>query len=126
MDSFDDPEFDTFDTFSNTSKVVLQLSQKVPYKHLSFNIYLDNHYTNIPLLVALHKEGIGRCGIARTSSKNFSSELPIPNGAKIGYDYRAGVVKNEVTTNFWMDNAPVSIITTIHRVKGRQSEVLKL
>lgn len=125
MDPFDDPGFDTFDTFSNTSKVVLQLAQQVSYKHLSFNIYLNKCYTNIPLLAALRKEGIGGCGTARTSPKNFPSEILTPKGAKIDYHYRAEIVINGVATNFWMDNAPVSIMTTIYGVKGRQSEVLK-
>lgn len=96
-------------------------------KYLSFNLYLDNYYTTLPLVATPCKKGIGACGTSCTSSKDFSPELIIPKNAlsKLNFHYRAGVVTRGITTMLWIDNAPVSLMTSIHQLKGRKSEVLK-
>lgn len=112
---------------NDTSSIVLEMTSRLS-KDLSFNLYLDNYYTSFPLLVALRKRGIGACGTARTTSKNFPSQLLIPKNAatKMDYHYRAGIINDGVATMLWIDNAPVSMMTSIHQLKGRKSEVLKL
>ena len=111
---------------SNTSSLVLEMISRLP-KHLAFNLYLDNYYTSLPLLSSLRKKGVGACGTARTSSKMFPPELVVPKNksSQLGYHERAGMVVDEVAIMLWMDNAPVSMMTTIHQLKGRGSEVQK-
>lgn len=122
-DPLHEPEDDTSSSLSETSKVVLDLAKRLPYKQLAFNISLDNYYTSIPLLAALRTAGIGGCGTARTSSKNFPPELAVPKTAVIDYHRKAGIIIDKVATAVWMDNRPVPIMTTVHKLKGRNSEI---
>lgn len=120
-DPFDEPS-----DFSNTSSVVLQLVKKLPYSQKAFNVYMDNYYTNLPLFAELRKLGIGACGTARTTSKDFPQAVKVTNTANLDFHYKAGVVERGVAVLLWIDNGPVSMMTTIHRLKGRNSEILKM
>lgn len=111
---------------SDTNSLILEMMSRLPNHH-SFNLYMDNYYTNLPIVSLLRRKGIGACGTVRTTSKNYPSELIIPKNAlsQLAYHYRAGVVKSGVATMLWIDNAPVSMMTSIHHLKGRKSEVIK-
>ena len=47
------PRVETIDNFSRTSFTVLSLAISLPYKHYSFNIYMDNFFNNVPLFLIL-------------------------------------------------------------------------
>lgn len=112
---------------SITSQLVFELIQAncaFPACDQAFDIYIDNFYVNLPLFAALGKRlGVGACGKARTNSKDFPSELAVPKNAKLDYHFKTAVVKDGVAVILWMDNGPVCMMTTIHQVKRRQSEV---
>lgn len=119
------PEVD--DVMSMTSRLVFGLVQRNCHYSgcdQAFDVFLDNFYVNLPLFSALRKRlGIGACGTARTNSKDFPSELAVPKNAKLDYHFKTAVVKDGVAVILWMDNGFVCVMTTIHFVKGRKSEV---
>ena len=112
---------------SYTSSIVLEMTSRLP-KYLAFNLYIDNYYTSVPLLAVLRKNGIGGYGSAPTSSKNFPPDLILSKNKSsrlLEYHERAETVVDGVAVMLWMDNAPVSMMATIHQLKGRRCEVLK-
>jgi hypothetical protein len=119
--------FSKVDDMSNTSKIVLSLLQKncaIMGSDQAFNVYMNNFYVNLPLFASLRKRlGVGACGTARNTTKDFPPELAVPKNAKLDYHYHTAVVKDNVAVVIWMDNAVVCMMTTIHQVKGRAAEV---
>jgi len=109
---------------NNTSFLVLEMISRLP-KYLVYNLYLDNYYTLLPLLSSLQEKGVDACGTVCTSSKIFPPELFVPKNkfSPLGYYEWAGMVVNEIAIMLWMDNAPVSMMTTIHQLKGRESDI---
>ena len=55
----------------------------------------------------------------------FPPELVMPKNksSQMGYHERAGMVVDEVAIMLWLDNSPVSMMTTIQQLTGRGSEV---
>src|SRR5436305_154962 len=112
------------DNLSPTSSTVFGLVTSLPYKHRAFVIYMDNYFTNVPLLLKLRKLGVGACGTARRTCSGFPKELKVgktligdqkldyhfPTGMKVG----ATVDSGGVLAVLWMDNAPVTMLTTVH------------
>ena len=68
---------------------------------------------------------IGACGTARPNSKDFPKELAISKKAvgQLPYHFRAGIIVRDVGVLLWFDNAPVTIMTTIHSLIGEKSEI---
>ena len=93
-------------------------------RHLHWTVYLDNFYTTLLLLGRLRRDfQIGGCGTARPHSAGFPAEFKIPKPDVGKYDYhlkKIKVIKNEFTLNqdvavlLWFDNAPVTMMTTVH------------
>ena len=105
---------------SDTSSIVQEMTSRLP-KHLACNLYIDNYYTSLPLLSVLRKNGIGGCGTAQTSSNNFTPDLILlknKSSRLLEYHERAGTVVDGVVVMLWMDNTSVSMMTTIHQLKG--------
>jgi len=93
--------------------------------------YLDNFYTTIPLLGRLrHDYRIGGCGTARPSSAGFPDDLKIPKQNIAKFEYHSSkarvvtdpIFNQQVDVLLWFDNAPVTIMTTVHRL---DAEVLR-
>ena len=124
--------------FSPTSNCLYHLTQQVltlPSLHkipgstpLAWNLYVDNYYTNHSLFRKLREDGIGACGTARASSKDFPNALKIPANqwCKSPYHHRAGLVLNGVGVMLWMDNKPITMMSTIHQLRGWSSEIKRL
>src|SRR5436305_9466172 len=101
---------------SNLSKVgceVYHLVSQLP-KNKSFNIYMDNYFTSIKLFQYLREKKIGACGTVRTNSANFPQILK--TNKKLDWDTLSGVVVDSVLAILWMDNGPVTMLSTIHQI----------
>src|SRR5207244_2605901 len=84
-----------------------------------FNVFMDNYFSNIPLFKALRQIGIGACGTARINSSRFPPELKVKKNQKLDWNVLSGVVIDEsVLAVFWMDNGPVTMLSTIHEIVG--------
>lgn len=104
---------------NETSCSVLHLARKLPYARHSFNIFMDNYFSNVPLFLELRKLGIGACGTVRTNSSRFPTALKVRKNERFDWNTTSGVVvENEVLAAFWMDNGPVTMLSTIHELKG--------
>ena len=77
---------------SPTSRAIYQLATSLPSYHCSFTIYMDNYFTNIPLLTALRERKIGACGIVTSTSGEY------PAVFKFGKKQKA---KLPIEYNFW-------------------------
>ena len=110
-----------------TSAMVLHLAKQLPYTTMAFMIFTDNYYTTVELLQQLRAIGIGGCGTRRKTSAGYPESLKVPERVqgKVEYHYSTGVITGGVAVLLWFDNAPVSLMTTIHRLKGRRSQVTK-
>ena len=69
----------------------------------------------------MRSKGIGACGTVRTNSARFPKELKIKE--KLDWDTLSGVVVDEVLALLWVDNSTVTMLTTIHSLKGTESKV---
>lgn len=87
------PESTISEHLSDTNSHILEMTSRLPQNH-SFNLYMDNYYTNLPIVLLFQIRGIGTCSTARTTSKNYLFKLIIPKNAlsQLAYHYRAGVV----------------------------------
>ena len=68
-------EVTRIDGISYTGSLVLYLALKLPYRQKTFNIYMDNYFSSIPLFSYLRAKNIGACGTVRTNSRKFPEEL---------------------------------------------------
>ena len=110
-----------------TGAMVLYLAKQLPYTTMAFNIFTDNYYTTVALLQQLRAIGIGGCGTTRKTGAGYPESLKVPEKAqtRVEYHYSTGAIAGGVAVLLWFDNAPVSLMTTIHRLKGRSSQVTK-
>lgn len=100
-----------------TSSAVVHLAKTLPYQTRSFNIYMDNYFSNILLFKHLRKLNIGTCGTARINSAYFPPVLKVDKIEKLQWNTLTGtVVDDQVLSAVWMDNAPVTMLSTIHSI----------
>jgi len=103
--------------------LVHYLITQLPYHRLSYNVYMDNYFSNVPLFQNLRQIGIGACGTVRKTASGFPKELKIDKSVKLDWDVRSGIVVNGVLTVFWQDNGPVTMLSTIHGLVGEEWEI---
>ena len=60
---------DTNPVLSKSATFVLDLVKGL--EHKSYNIYFDNYYTSVPLLLALAEKGVGACRMIRANCKYY-------------------------------------------------------
>lgn len=105
----------------------LHLAKQLPYETHTFNIFTYNYYTTLDLLSNLRTIGIGGCGTTRKDCTGYPEKLRVPSNAetKVAYHFTTGAVNRDrgVATLLWFDNTPVSLMTTIHTLTGRHSQV---
>ncbi|CAG8524826.1 20923_t:CDS:2 [Gigaspora rosea] len=85
---------DLIPNINKTGAEVYHLVQQLP-NNKSFNIFMDNYFSSINLFNFLHEKGYGACGI----------------------------VVNNVLVLLWIDNGPVTMLTTIHVIERENSKV---
>jgi hypothetical protein len=105
-----------------TGEVVYHLCSKLPRARY-WVVYLDNFYTSVPLLARLrHDFKMGGCGTSRPSAAGFPKELKIPKSEVGKHEYHSTKITVLFDSIFRMavgfllriDNAPVSMMTTVH------------
>lgn len=108
-----------------TGTMCLHLAKQLPYTSMAFNIYMDNYYTTLGLLSHLRQIDIGGCGTTRRDRTGYPAVLKVPPNSetKVEYHFTTGAVNRGVATLLWFDNAHVSLMTTIHTLRGRRSKV---
>ena len=96
-------------------------------------MYLDNFYTSLPLLGRIrHYFKIGAYGTAHPNSVGLPVELKIPKQDVNKHKYhslktmmlKGSHFNQEVGAQTWIDNAPVTIMSTIHQL-GSVVEILR-
>src|SRR6266540_920719 len=88
-------------------------------KEKSFNIFMDNYFSSISLFKYLRDNKIGACETVQTNSANFPQILKVKK--KLDWDTLSGVVVNDVLAILWMDNGPVTILSTIHEINSNEN-----
>ncbi|CAG8797629.1 18074_t:CDS:2, partial [Gigaspora rosea] len=59
----------------------------------------------------------------RINTSKFPTCLKIKKSQKLEWDILSGVVVDDVLVVFWMDNSPVTMLTTIHKILGEENRV---
>jgi hypothetical protein len=103
--------------------LVHHLVTQLPYQRFSYNVFMDNYFSNVPLFQYFRQIGIGACGTVRKTASGFPKELKVDKGAKLDWDVRSGISVNGVLAIFWQDNGPVTLLSTIHGLIGEEWEV---
>ena len=88
---------------------------------------MDNYFSSIPLYAWLRKNNIGACGTVRPASKGFPKEFKLPRNSGLEWNFQSGKIVGEdenVLATVWMDNGPVTFLTTIHSL-GKDQQVTK-
>ena len=108
---------------SPTSKAIYQLASCLPSDHFSFTIYMDNYFTNIPLLTALREKKIGACGTARSTSAEYPAAFKFRKNQKPTFPLNtiSGLVCREVLVCIWQDNNLVQFMSTVHQITNEPS-----
>src|SRR6266498_4179168 len=75
---------------------------------------MDNFFSNINLFKFLRDRNIGACGTTRVNSTKFPKSLKIKE--KLDWDTLLGKVVDNVLALLWIDNGPVTMLTTIHEI----------
>ena len=108
---------------NQTGCLVYHLVTQLLYQRFSYNIYMDNYFTNVPLFQYFRQIGIGACGTVRKTASGFPKELKMDKNVKLDWDVRSGIVINGVLAIFWQDNGPVTMLSTIHGLLGEEWEI---
>lgn len=109
------------DQLTPTASAVVQLAKTLPYQTRSFNLYMDNYFSNIPLFKHLRALNIGACGTVRINSAHFPCVLKVEKSEKLQWNFLTGdVVDDQVLAAIWMDNAPVTMLSTIHSINNEE------
>jgi len=119
------PELDFTTQFAATRSVVYIPACSLAPSHnqgYHFNVYMENHFTTIPLLSALRYSGIARTGAARANAFPSSAKRPSDS---VPWNTRncAEVGGEEVCSQ---DQKTVQMLTTLHSLTGIQNSQLKL
>jgi hypothetical protein len=109
-----------------TSKKVMYMVNHLPLNNLrTFNVYMVNFFSTIALFHNLRLRGVGACGTVRTSTREFPKELKNKN-LSMEHGEKGAMVVNDVLALLWVDNGPVTMLTTIHSLHSRECEVEKM
>src|SRR4051812_19117801 len=83
------PDIETIPGLNKTSCEVWHLIEQLP-SNKSFNIFMDNFFSNINLFNFLRNKKFGACGITRTNSTKFPKILKIKK--RLDWNTLSGVV----------------------------------
>ncbi|GJJ71558.1 V-type H+-transporting ATPase 16kDa proteolipid subunit [Entomortierella parvispora] len=109
---------------TQTGNIVNHLVQQLPQSP-HYRVFMDNYFTSVKLFQHFRNLGIGACGTVRRQG-GVPKELCVDKNAKLDWDTRSGVVVGGVLVVFWMDNGPVTMMTTIHGMIGDEWEVMRV
>lgn len=117
------PEVQQISNLSKVGNEVYHLVSQLP-QNKAFNIYMDNYFSSIKLFNYLREKKIGACGTVRKNSANFPQILKVDK--KLEWDTLSGVVVNDVLAILWMDNGPVTMLSTIHQINGNENRIERM
>jgi hypothetical protein len=96
-----------------TQGLVHQLALSLPYKEFDFNVYMDNLFTTVTLLLSLRKKSIGGVGNARSNA--FPSEHKVLADSAEWNTVSGGPTGDgKVRAIEWQDQRTVQMLSTIH------------
>ncbi|GES95040.1 piggyBac transposable element-derived protein 4-like [Rhizophagus clarus] len=119
------PEVQQVTELSKVGNEVYHLASQLPIENKSFNIYMDNYFSSIKLFKYLHEKKIGACGTVRKNSANFPQILKVDK--KLDWDTLSGMVVDNVLAILWMDNGPVTMLSTVHQIdNGNENQIERI
>jgi hypothetical protein len=96
-----------------TQAAVLHLALSLPYEDYDFNIYMDNLFTTVPLLIELRDKSIGGTGTARSNA--FPRHLRHLDATAPWNTVSGGsTADGKVLGLEWQDQKTVQMLTTLH------------
>src|SRR6185312_3997359 len=114
------PEVKQIANLNKVGNDVYHLVSQLPLNK-SFNIYMDNFFSSINLFRHMRNNNFGACGTVRKNSAHFPKIHKVDK--KLDWDTLSGVVVDDVLAVLWMDNGPVTMLTTIHEITGNENRV---
>jgi hypothetical protein len=121
----ENPNIEKISGLGKIGNEVVHLVKNLPANR-AFNIYMDNYFTSISLFKYFRDRGIGACGTVRKNSAKFPRVLKPKEKTNLIWNTLSGVVVDEVLALLWIDNGPVTMLTTIHEITGPNSKVAKI
>ncbi|CAG8819563.1 8437_t:CDS:1, partial [Cetraspora pellucida] len=115
-------EINSIPNINKIGWLVYHLISQLP-KDKTFDIYMDNYFTSINLFSYMQQNGYDGCGTIRCNTLKFPIFLKIKKSQKIEWDTLSKAVVDDVLVVFWMDNGPVTMLTTIHKILGEGCRV---
>jgi Transposase IS4 len=109
---------------NETGRLVWHLVKQLPQTK-TFHVYMDNYFSNIPLFKYMRDNGIGACGTVRTNSAKFPKELKVGKTLSLDWNTLCGKVIDNVLATLWIDNGPVTMLTTIHKIGGDEWKIIR-
>ncbi|CAG8586621.1 4867_t:CDS:1, partial [Paraglomus occultum] len=102
---------------TETGCLVWHLVRQLPDTK-SYDVYMDNYFSSIALFKYMRDNGYGACGTVRLNSAKFPAELKHGKYQRLDWNTLLGKVVENVLAILWIDNGPVTMLTTIHNVCG--------
>src|SRR5262245_11162245 len=85
---------------------------------------MDNYFSFINLFQHLYNNNFGTCGTVHINSANFPKILKV--NKKLDWDTLSGIVINNVLAVLWMDNGPVTMLTTIYEISKNENRIERI
>jgi hypothetical protein len=96
-----------------TQGLVHHLALSLPHEEFDFNVYMDNLFTTVPLLLSLRERGIGGAGTARSNA--FPSAHKVLSESSEWNTVSGGpAAGGKVEAIEWQDQRTVQMLSTIH------------
>src|SRR6185437_10454825 len=110
-------EIEQITGLTDTGCLVWHLVHQLP-KTKSYDVYMDNYFSSIALFKYMCDNAYGACGTVCLNSAKFPAELKL---GKLKYQHLdwntlLGKVVENVLAILWIDNGPVTMLTTIHNI----------
>ena len=110
---YPDPLLTLHPTLAPTQAAVRHLALSLPYEDYDFNIYMDNLFTTVSLLLELRDRGIG--GTGTTWSNAFPQHLRCLDATAEWNTVSGGATADgKVLRLEWQDQKTVQMLTTLH------------
>ena len=112
--------------FNYHAAVVAYLANELPrnltesFHCAQFCMYMDNLFSTPPLFRYLRERGVGAVGTVRSNAKNLPKNVALRGKQNLCLNWNElGSVTYEdgkVLALIWIDNAPVQMLTSVHKV----------
>jgi hypothetical protein len=96
-----------------TQGLVHHLALSLPHKEFDFNVYMDNLFTTVPLLLSLRERGIGGVGTARSNAFPSAHKV-LSEGSEWNTVLGGTTADGKVQAIEWQDQRTVQMLSTIH------------